>query len=618
MSYLKITSDALRHRKNLIRAVLIILGIAPSLAISILTIVNHFAVDGPYLLDTGWYVGLLASDTLYLENPEAIAGQQPSSYYSSHFSPLFVALAAIRQVLGLHPALYTALFFIIVHTVVAVTALVLVLLSKRRDILLITVAALFSALMPLNIAYLNHIGFPHPETLFVFLGPIVLLSLLLGRYWIAGICGLSVLTLREDMGFHLFAFTFPYALLMSLRNRNFKELTPVFAFSAIFFLTSFIAIATQKVWFPGDDAAARIYFGSPPYAHLTYDFLIDRISNLMHKRPDFWALLACSCLCAIFDRDPGHLLGPIAVTPWFLLNLTAFSTEAGRLGLYYGFPILAATFWPLVVILARKNADQRRASTILMIMIITLLPTLQIGRAKTLKLPPSVDIGALEIMADLAENVHELKFHSSVASLAPKQVSIERIIETAPDQPFAVVFFRSALGTDKLATASHAIQADVFRIGNSPVLLASTRPDIIAGVNVILKKHNITLHQTNIPVERLKSNGSMLRTGNTLELKKRSGLMLFGPFLDLAKGQYKLSAIIESQDCHSCSLRIDAYAGGVVLSEMRINLPSGTANNIVFNFDLPANTLGLETRIWSDDRWSGRIRGFDIVSVPLP
>ena len=78
------TTKSAKHFPTILIIALTFLGFYQSLG----CILNHFYVDGGFIMDSAWFSHLISSGDLFLKNPNSLGhlGSE-ASYYETHFSP---------------------------------------------------------------------------------------------------------------------------------------------------------------------------------------------------------------------------------------------------------------------------------------------------------------------------------------------------------------------------------------------------------------------------------------------------------------------------------------------------------------------------------------------------
>lgn len=157
--------------------------------------------------------------------------------------------------------------------------------------------------------------------------------------------------MREDAGLHYFGLLFLLSgYLYFAKGRLISREIRFHSFLAVScFAYSLMAIAIQKTYFNvGDNALARVYLGEPAFAHISLNFLQERLRFFARNRLYILVPILLSLFLSIYKRSWGLLVGIGAVLPWIIFSLLAISFQAGTLTSYYSFPVSIALFWPAI------------------------------------------------------------------------------------------------------------------------------------------------------------------------------------------------------------------------------------------------------------------------------
>jgi len=335
---------------------------------------NHFYVTGGYFLDSGWYSFLATHATSWpIENPAAIGG----NYFIYHFSPSFYWQSALYHVFfGWTPS---AVFYSLLHGALfgCIGLSVYRFIGGSRWLLFGILAAILSVLAAFNGVALASIGFPHPE-----IGIPAMLLLALASYYrqepVRFVIILALgLSLREDAGLHYFGLFFLLFLWSCLPDRmggGGKPQAAYFWMGLACLAYAGLAIFVQRVFFfrPGWDLLSHIYLGSPPFAHVTWDFVKQRLwahSFVLYV----YAPLGLTIGLFLLRRDTLILVGFLSTVPWLVLSFFAPLFQASALTSYYGFPVLVGILWPAVTYRIREQHPSYLIDLFLVTAVSTLL-----------------------------------------------------------------------------------------------------------------------------------------------------------------------------------------------------------------------------------------------------
>ena len=314
---------------------------------------NHFYVNGAYMMDSGHFAYLSAHAVAWpLSNPPAIGG----TYFSIHFSPAFYIFTVVHRLLNaLGLELYDVTWFSITQGlwlgITAASVFALLSQDKRSAAVQNGFNAAVSLVVTFNGVFLAALGFPHFEIAMPALLVAFFASHLRGHTKLA-ISFLCIgLLMREDAGLHYFGLFFLLAIyLYWAGGRLISADVRFYAILAVSCLAySALAIIWQRTGFEvSDDSLSRVYLGDPALSHLSFKFLEDRLSFFAKERLYILAPVILALLLSVIRRNGMLLVGFGAVVPWVLFSLLAVSLQAGTLTSYYAFPVAIALCWPAV------------------------------------------------------------------------------------------------------------------------------------------------------------------------------------------------------------------------------------------------------------------------------
>ncbi len=304
---------------------------------------NHFYDHGSYLMDDGWFAFLAThSFSIPLKNPEVFGG----TFFSVHMSPFFYILSFIYQFFSnlFSEVTFFSLYLAFIYACLGFATFnisTLFLDTKKHTHLLLSL--IVSIVTVFNGVMLSAIGFPHIE-----LGIPILILLFLSLYYTGYIKSslfavLFLILIREDSGLHLFAVIFLLQIAQYIKTKSFDPvLIKIMLFAIIY---AFFIMLIQHTYFHSN-TLERVYLGNPHFAHLTFDFLKDRIAWILGNKAfliyPFVFLLGLSLLF----RNIFLAIGVITIAPWILLSLIAISYQAGTFHNYYAFPFILLVSWP--------------------------------------------------------------------------------------------------------------------------------------------------------------------------------------------------------------------------------------------------------------------------------
>jgi hypothetical protein len=314
---------------------------------------NHFYTAGAYMLDSGWFAHLSTNSVkIPPDNPASLGG----TYFSTHFSPIFIIYSALFKIFALLKLVkYSPSWFSLTQGfwvgLTAASTFSLLTIPARPNRSKYVLALPLSVLLSFNGVYLGCIAFPHfeiaiPSLLVAFFAlfaenhsRIALASILLG------------LLVREDAGLH-YAILFLLLWLYSIgKSKEYLNVRAVFwlRLALVCLAYSMLAIMCQKIFYGlGDDALRRVYLGDPMYGHVSINFLLRRVAFLLTERLYIVVPICVLLVYALRQKKLLLLIGVIATIPWFIFSLFALSDDAGTLRSYYSFPIATALLWPVI------------------------------------------------------------------------------------------------------------------------------------------------------------------------------------------------------------------------------------------------------------------------------
>jgi hypothetical protein len=323
-------------------------------------ILNHFYVGGAYLLDSGWLMGMFQGHDLLLHVPLAIFGSDNAGYWSIHVSPTLLLFSFLHHLLPIAPIDWFALCVGVIYGLLggAVAWILMTRLPNNWLSALIAVAA--SLALIFSPPVVEAVSYPHFEYLFVSLTLLFTIALYARRIWLTVVFFTLALGVREDCGFQIFAILATYLVLVRIARPfdRFEKTLVLFALCGLCWSVGMIVL--QKTLAPGDNALVRIYWGNPPFAHVTAAFIRMRIENFLLQGSGFVLFWIYLVIMAVLQRSLVPLAGILAFAPWTLLNILAIADGPSALGLYYGFPLTLGFVWPLVHKMWRRNGSAKK------------------------------------------------------------------------------------------------------------------------------------------------------------------------------------------------------------------------------------------------------------------
>jgi hypothetical protein len=331
---------------------------------------------GVSVLDVGWFTYLMTNSmTIEILNP--LEDVLAVSYLSTHISILYYPLSLIYQYISsyISPPLY---FGIVMGLFYSIISLSIFLAGeefiKDRDRLWLLALSALAVLAPFNGVGLGLIGFPHIE---IAIPALILLFFTLyfrGYRYSSYFAFISLLLIREDAGFHLFSILSLVLILYFFITKSIKELPKDLIIILILSLLASISmILIQKSFFAGDNALERIYLGTPHFAHLSYDFIYDRLEYFIYNREYIYIPMLLMIPLSIWSKNPFLPLPLISTLPWFILSIIAINPMPHSFTNYYAFPFIIPSTWAIISFLIMRKALPKSRVPLYKIATITLL-----------------------------------------------------------------------------------------------------------------------------------------------------------------------------------------------------------------------------------------------------
>jgi hypothetical protein len=253
----------------------------------------------------------------------------------------------------------------------------------------------------------------------------------------------------------------------------------------------------QHALFAGQSSLARVYLGTPPFAHVDGAFLIERLLFFLHFRAYLIFPALGVVIWAVLARSPYPVLGFAACLPWTALHLLAVSPMAGAMVGYYAFPFLLALAWPLLGALMEKpdiSASRGRNTVLTGFLALLAAASLPLSAAYNpghLTLPegflraPSraqqaTTDRAVAALAAARPALGRLAVDDSIAALAPLAFARQDLASAVQDAPpDTVAMLDSGRDAPRLrAAAARAGLAMTYRIAGTRIWVLTNRgPD---------------------------------------------------------------------------------------------------------------------------------------------
>lgn len=303
---------------------------------------NHFYANGPYLLDSGWFSGIVYRAGIVPRNPPT---SEMPYFWGWHITGI-VSLGSILSYLFPGDRVdWYCIFQAAIYAPLAVAMPLLVPAEQRSGLRSALIVAACSVAFAFSGQVLTCIGYPHFE-IFASAGiAIMLAALAMGRERLAwGGLAMAIGT-REDCGYHA-ASLLVAVLAADYLGRPFPVARRrVLLMAGVGLVSTALMMFLQKRLFYTIDAFEIYITGRPAYAHLTGPAIAERLAGFGTKCGFIWAPMLASAVVAAARRDARYLLGWVVTLPWLVVNLTAFQPTKAAIAIYTGFPFIGSAFW---------------------------------------------------------------------------------------------------------------------------------------------------------------------------------------------------------------------------------------------------------------------------------
>lgn len=311
-------------------------------------ILNHFYINGAFLLDSGVFAHMMWRATPLcltpLQDHHVLNG---GSYYQVHLTLLAGLFSVISSLVPVNHIVWFALYQGLSFGLLAYSIFYIGQAFYRSDRLF---APWLWCLLGTAFAHsglaLAMANYPHHELAASGLQILFFALLLQKRIALASLCFGLALLVREDVGFHLCAILGLLTVYRWLRGEPWKGYRIQAIFMLLAFLASLAAILLQKLAFPGGIVFSHTYLGDADTRG--WPRIWGNLQLLLECRHYLWMPLLATLLFSLFRRDPVLLLAVLAYLPWALLNLHGTRPEPGTLFAYYAYPFLNSLAWILL------------------------------------------------------------------------------------------------------------------------------------------------------------------------------------------------------------------------------------------------------------------------------
>ncbi|HIJ85329.1 MAG: hypothetical protein HW380_3644 [Magnetococcales bacterium] len=337
-------------------------GFAAFLVVFILNktfILNHFYVDGAYLLDSGFFADLMYRNEF---NPRVATILGGFVYNGNHFSLLHNLLNIISYIVPVEAILYYAIFQGLVYS--SLTAAIFAVFYNSYDLndhVTLTLAFIASVLFAFTGVAVVCVTYPHYEAIMSGMAILFLVFFFKKQYFYATLFFIACLSVREDSGFHLFCVLAVYLMYNLMTGKPWQDQKVLMGYTTASLFYSILAFAIQKFYFDAGGTFKHVYMdGHDDLSWLTWGHVWSRLEKYSISLDYLWMPFVVLAIWAIIVRKPIFLLGFLAQIPWFGLHV--FSTGGiSELGTYRLFPFLVAFAWPFLVsaVDCKGKLDQR-------------------------------------------------------------------------------------------------------------------------------------------------------------------------------------------------------------------------------------------------------------------
>jgi hypothetical protein len=272
------------------------------------------------------------------------------SFYGVHVTPIFNVLNALSYFVNTHMAEFYSTFIAATYASLALTLFYII----SRCVILrnhwqIAGVALLCALFGFNPIIMNGIWIGHFEYAIPLGILLFVISYTQGFRWGTLVAFVFTLSIREDAGLHLVAVLGLVGLLKVYQQRSFSAAKHEIVYSLIALIYSglamWLSLASRNYF---GSTFQDIYSGKPPFAHISWTMLWERLSLISTEHIYLWSGFLLTVVVTIKSRNPYMLIGYAAYIPWFIMNWIAVNPNTGHLYAYYAFPFITSLAWPLL------------------------------------------------------------------------------------------------------------------------------------------------------------------------------------------------------------------------------------------------------------------------------
>lgn len=549
-----------------------------------------FYVHGPHLSDVGLQAALLWQNGWVIEYPQAY---DVGNYFKTHIVLWMPLVSFISQWIPMEMAGWFAVNAALWHVILA---LAVIMLYRQFDfntrigwILVLTLVGMQLSGLIMHIVY-----FPHFE---IILSGLIIITLVQyadciksggKRRWPFWMSFTALMCVREDAGFHLAAPVLVLWVLLMLQRKPQSTWLPYLKLGCLGVMASVSLLIVQKMFFPGDDALARMYVGETFLSHVSSELLYERLGIWATERADVIWPYVFLCVVALFVRCPYFYAGLLAYIPWMFVSITAVNSVSGSFAAYYPFPLIVTLLWPLVASrLARASNESESLSSYGRVIPLQLF-VLAISIAGYCFFKPADKLLAYrhfvwpnysyntDAWGNALEEIKALKvfeptvYDSYVMGLLPKELNLCSRIDFNDIRPVnAVVYYEGAWKDKKVARyLEEQALPYVHRFANTKLVLASRipyRPELVPEVPLDIDLMPYIFEMPGSAVfEAVEGQGAGRKLVHTVDAPE--GYINWGPYVPLGKRGYAVAYDIVANAHELALIFFDVYSdkSGVV------------------------------------------------------
>ena len=319
------------------------------------SLLHLFYVRGAPLYDAGWFA-YWTTHALTLD-VTTIPSINDHPMLATHVFLFFFPLSCIYQIFSAF--LSEQVYFSIVQGAWAgmVSLAVFLIGYRAMNSWLLAVVSIATGLNPF---VFTSTSFPHvemamPAFIALFIAFYVRLRDYRRLWWLPFLPLAGLLSVREDAGLHGFGLFILLTAYFWWRARERRDIWQFFGLASLICIGySVVAFLVRQSFSPGgDDILVWKFTGSPPYAHLTFDLILERLTFIASNREYVYIPMLVLALLAALQRSLLPLIVVISVLPWVLWHLIAKDQFAGTFFPYTMAPVMVVMFWPLSSALLR-------------------------------------------------------------------------------------------------------------------------------------------------------------------------------------------------------------------------------------------------------------------------